>query len=38
MKILILQAAPRANSNTAWMAAEYKNVAEASGHEVKKRV
>lgn len=34
MKILILQASPRANGNTAWMAEEYKNAAEAAGHEV----
>ena len=32
MKILILQASPRANGNTAWMAEEYKNAAEAAGH------
>ena len=30
MKILILQASPRANGNTAWMAEEYKNAAEAA--------
>ena len=35
MNILILQASPRANGNTAWMAEEYKNAAEAAGHEVK---
>ncbi len=29
MKILILQGSPRANGNTAWMAEEYKNAAEA---------
>ena len=34
MKILILQASPRANGNTAWMAEEYKNAALAAGHEV----
>ena len=34
MKILILQASPRANGNTAWMAEEYKNAAEEAGHEV----
>ena len=34
MKILILQASPRANGNTAWMAEEYKNAAEAAGHEL----
>ena len=34
MKILILQASPRANGNTAWMAEEFKNAAEAAGHEV----
>lgn len=34
MNILILQASPRANGNTAWMAEEYKNAAEAAGHEV----
>ena len=34
MKILILQASPRTNGNTAWMAEEYKNAAEAAGHEV----
>ena len=34
MKILILQASPRANGNTAWMAEEYKKAAEAAGHEV----
>ena len=33
MKILILQASPRANGNTAWMAEEYKKAAEAAGHE-----
>ena len=31
MNILILQASPRANGNTAWMAEEYKNAAEAAG-------
>ena len=35
MKILILQASPRANGNTAWMAEEYKNAAEAAGHDQK---
>ena len=34
MNILILQASPRANGNTAWMAEEYKNAAEAAGHNV----
>lgn len=34
MKVLILQASPRAKGNTAWMAEVYKNVAEAAGHEV----
>ena len=34
MKILILQASPHANGNTAWMAEEYKKAAEAAGHEV----
>jgi len=34
MKILILQASPRPKGNTAWMAEEYKNTAEAAGHEV----
>ena len=34
MNILILQASPRAKGNTAWMAQEYKNVAEAAGHQV----
>ena len=34
MKILILQGSPRANGNTAWMAEEFKNAAEAAGHEV----
>ena len=34
MKILILQASPRANGNSAWMAEEYKKAAEAAGHEV----
>lgn len=32
--ILILQGSPRANGNTAWMAEEYKNAAEAAGHKV----
>ena len=35
MKVLILQASPRANGNTAWMAEEYRKAAEAAGHEVK---
>lgn len=34
MNILILQASPRAKGNTAWMAEEYKNAAEAAGHKV----
>ena len=34
MKVLILQASPRANGNTGWMAEEYKKAAEAAGHEV----
>ncbi len=34
MKILILQASPRANGNTVWMAEEYKKAAEAAGHNV----
>ena len=34
MKILILQSSPRAKGSTAWMAEEYKNAAEAAGHEV----
>ena len=34
MNILILQASPRANGNTAWMAEEYKSAAEAAGHKV----
>ena len=34
MKILILQASPRANGNTVWMAEEYKKAAEAAGHKV----
>ncbi len=34
MKVLILQASPRAKGNTAWMAEEYKKAAEAAGHEV----
>jgi len=33
-KILILQSSPRAKGNTAWMAEEYKQAAEAAGHEV----
>ena len=34
MQILILQGSPRAKGNTAWMAEEYKNAAEAAGHKV----
>ena len=34
MNVLILQASPRAKGNTAWMAEEYKNAAEAAGHNV----
>ncbi len=34
MNILILQGSPRVNGNTAWMAEEYKNAAEAAGHNV----
>ena len=34
MNILILQASPRANGNSAWMAQAYKEAAEAAGHEV----
>ena len=34
MNILILQSSPRAKGNTAWMAQEYKNAAEAAGHQV----
>ena len=34
MNILILQASPRANGNTAWMANECKKAAEAAGHNV----
>ena len=34
MNILILQGSPRANGNTAWMADEYKNAAQAAGHKV----
>ena len=34
MNVLILQASPRAKGNTAWMADEYKNAAEAAGHNV----
>lgn len=34
MNILILQASPRANGNTAWMADECKKAAEAAGHNV----
>ena len=31
MNILILQGSPRANGNTAWMAEEYRKVAESAG-------
>ena len=34
MNVLILQASPRANGNTAWMAEEFKNAAETAGHQV----
>ncbi len=34
MNVLILQASPRANGSTAWMAEEYKKAAEAAGHQV----
>ncbi len=34
MNVLILQASPRANGNTTWMAEEYKKAAEAAGHNV----
>ena len=34
MNILILQGSPRANGNTAWMAEEYRKVAEAAGNKV----
>ncbi len=34
MNVLILQVSPRAKGNTAWMADEYKNAAEAAGHNV----
>ena len=34
MNILILQASPRANGNTAWMAEEFRKAAEAAGHKV----
>ena len=34
MKILILQSSPRPKGNTAWMAEEFKNAAEAAGHDV----
>jgi multimeric flavodoxin WrbA len=34
MNVLILQASPRANGNTAWMAEKFKNAAEAAGHQV----
>ena len=34
MKVLILQASPRAKGNTAWMADVCKAAAEAAGHEV----
>ena len=33
MQILILQGSPRAKGNTAWMAEEFKNAAEAAGHK-----
>jgi multimeric flavodoxin WrbA len=33
MNILILQASPRKNGNTAWMAEEYRKAAEAAGHK-----
>ena len=36
MNILILQASPRAKGNTAWMAEEYKNAAEAAGACIQK--
>lgn len=34
MKILVLQGSPRAKGSSAWMADEYKQAAEAAGHEV----
>ena len=34
MQILLLQGSPRAKGNTAWMAEEFKNAAEAAGHQV----
>ena len=34
MNVLILQGSPRAKGNTAWMAEEFKNAAEAAGHQV----
>lgn len=34
MQILILQGSPRAKGSTAWMAEEFKNAAEAAGHQV----
>ncbi len=34
MNILILQGSPRAKGNTLWMAEEYKQAAEAAGHQV----
>ena len=34
MNILILQGSPRANGNTAWMAEEFKNAAEATRQKV----
>ena len=34
MNLLILQGSPRAKGNTAWMAEEFKNAAEAAGHQV----
>ena len=38
MNILILQASPRANGNTAWMAEEYKNAAEGSQSDAGQRL
>ena len=34
MQILILQGSPSAKGNTVWMAEEFKNAAEAAGHQV----
>lgn len=34
MKVLVLQASPRAKGNSAWMANEFKRMAEEKGHEV----